>query len=408
MRVLFVHQNFPGQFRHLAAALAQAGHEVRALAIVPRLELPRVTTLKYTPARSSTRGIHPWAVDFESKVIRAEACARKMTELDRAGFVPDLVIGHPGWGETWLVKQVWKATRMLSFQEFYYGADLDFDPEFSGGGPENAWRFCLKNACLLPGLDSMDWGLSPTEWQRAQFPAKYQDRISVVFDGIDTELVCPRSLDSLSLGTPKLTLSRGEEIVTFVNRNLEPYRGYHSFMRALPRLFELRPKARVVIVGGDETGYGAAPEHGSWRQKFFAEVRERVDTERIHFVGKLVYGTLIDLFRITTCHVYLTYPFVLSWSMLEAMSAGALVLGSRTPPVEEVIVDGENGLLVDFFDTEAIACRLAEVLETRERFDSMRRAARRTVVERYALRPCLEKQIALAHAVCKGELPPKK
>jgi glycosyltransferase involved in cell wall biosynthesis len=407
MRVLFIHQNFPGQFRHLAGALAQAGDEVRALAIVPRLQLPGVTTLSYAPARGNTRGIHPWAIDFETKAIRAEACMRKMGELEAAGFLPDLVIGHPGWGETWLVKEVWPAARLLLLQEFYYGADLNFDPEFIIPGRETACRFRLKNACLLPGLDSMDWGVSPTHYQRAQFPAQYRERISVVFEGIDTELVCPRRVTSLSLGTPPVTLAGDEEIVTFVNRNLEPYRGYHSFMRALPRLFELRPKARVVIVGGDEVGYGTAPERGTWRQKFLAEVRERVDLTRIHFVGKLPYATLIDLFRISRCHVYLTYPFVLSWSMLEAMSAGALVVGSRTGPVEEVISDGENGVLVDFFDSQALAVKTAEVLASPERFDSMRRAARRTVLERYALSHCLPQQLELARAVCARQSPPR-
>jgi glycosyltransferase involved in cell wall biosynthesis len=406
MRVLFIHQNFPGQFPHLASALAQQGHEVRALAISVRRQLPGVATTTYTPNRGNARGIHPWAIDFESKVIRAQACANKMAELAAGGFVPDLVIGHSGWGETWLVKQVWKDTRVLSFQEFYYGADLDFDAEFSRPSRESASRLWVKNACMLPGLEAMDHGLSPTRFQWSQFPARYRDRISVVFDGIDTELACPRPIDSLRLGTPALTLQRGEHIVSFVNRTLEPYRGYHTFMRALPRLFELSPKARVVIVGGDDAGYGAAPEQGTWREKFYAEVHERVDPTRVHFLGKLPYAALLDLFRITACHVYLTYPFVLSWSMLDAMSTGALVVGSRTAPVEEVIVDGENGLLVDFFDSDALAARIAEVLDAPQRFASMRLAARRTVLERYALSQCLPRQIALAHAVCQGQPPP--
>jgi glycosyltransferase involved in cell wall biosynthesis len=406
MRVLFIHQNFPGQFRHLAAALAKAGHEVKALAIVPRLSLPGVTTLTYAPARGNTRGVHPWAVDFETKAIRAEACAKKMVELERTGFVPDLVIGHPAWGETWLVKEVWSGARVLLLQEFFYGADLNFDPEFSTPGKDMAYRFRLKNACLLPGLESMDWGMSPTVYQHAQFPARYREQISVVFEGIDTDVVSPKSVANVSVGNPPEVLTRGEEIVTFVNRNLEPYRGYHSFMRALPRLFELRPQARVVIVGGEEAGYGSVPAEGTWREKFFEEVRDRVDVTRIHFVGKVPYKILIDLFRISTCHVYLTYPFVLSWSMLEAMSAGALVVGSRTGPVEEVITDGENGLLVDFFDTDAMAARIAEVLASPERFESQRKAARRTVVDRYALSQCLPRQVQLAEAVCEGRPPP--
>ncbi|MEO8183850.1 MAG: glycosyltransferase family 4 protein [Deltaproteobacteria bacterium] len=404
MKILFIHQNFPGQFRHLAPALAREGHELRALAISPRAEIPGVQNVRYAPARNSSPHIHPWARDFESKTIRADACGAKMLELRASGFAPDLVIGHPGWGETWLVKDVWPAAPLVCLQEFYYGADLNFDPEFQLGA-EEALRLRVKNACVLPGLDSMDWGVSPTGWQRAQFPAVYRDKISVVFEGIDTDRVCPKPIASLRLGQPAITLHRGEEIVTFVNRNLEPYRGYHCFMRALPRLFELRPQARVVLVGGDQVGYGAAPPQGTWRQIFFDEVRARIDPARVHYVGQIPYPTLIDLFRISACHVYLTYPFVLSWSMFEAMSAGALVLGSRTGPLEEVLEDGKNGLLVDFFDSDALAARMAEALAHPERFAPLREAARRTVVERYALSECLPKQLALAHAVASGRRP---
>jgi glycosyltransferase involved in cell wall biosynthesis len=406
MRVLFLHQNFPGQFLHLAKGLAQAGHEVRAVAISPRLALPGVSVTRYAPARGSTRGIHPWAIDFETKAIRAEACARKLCELDAAGFTPDLIIGHPGWGETWLVKEVWPATRLLCLQEFFYGADLNFDPEFPMPARDGAFRFRLKNNCLLPGLDGMDWGMSPTLWQQQQFPERYRSRISVAFEGIDTDLVCPGPADTLSVASPPVTLSRGDELVTFVNRNLEPYRGYHTFMRALPGLFQRRPDARVVIVGGDEAGYGAAPPSGTWRERFLDEVRERIDLRRVHFVGKLPYNALLDLFRISRCHVYLTYPFVLSWSMLEAMSTGAIVVGSRTGPVEEVIVDGDNGLLVDFFDADALASRVADVLAAPDRYQPLRERARRTILERYALQRCLPRQIAIAQAVCRGESPP--
>lgn len=406
MRVLFLHQNFPGQFSHLSRALAQQGHEVRALAISPRLSIPGVDVVRYAPTRNSTRGIAPWAVDFETKTIRAEACARKMAELDAEGFVPSIVVGHHGWGETWLVKDVWPEVPLLCLKEFYYGADLNFDPEFPHPGRDGAYRFSLKNFGLLPALDTMDWGMSPTRWQRAQFPERWRDRISVAFEGIDTEAASPQPLAALMLGDPPLRIEAGDEIVSFVSRALEPYRGYHSFMRSLPRLLELRPRARVVIVGGDANGYGAAPGTGTWRERFLDEVRERIDLSRVFFVGRVPHADLINLFRLTSCHVYLTYPFVLSWSMLEAMSAGALVVGSRTGPVEDVIVDGDNGLLVDFFDSEAIARRLAEVLADPERFRPLRERARQTVLERFSLERCVPRQVALVHAVSRRELPP--
>jgi glycosyltransferase involved in cell wall biosynthesis len=406
MRILLLHQNFPGQFSHLARALAQEGHAVRALAISPRLAIPGVDVVRYVPARNSTRGIAPWAVDFETKSIRAEASARKMAELDAEGFVPDIVIGHHGWGETWLVKDVWPAVPLLCLKEFYYGADLNFDPEFPYPGRDGAYRFRLKNFGLLPALDTMDWGMSPTTWQQRQFPERYRSKISVAFEGIDANVASPRPSAGLTLGSPPVRLEPGDEIVSFVSRALEPYRGYHSFMRALPRLLELRPRARVVIVGGDANGYGASPSTGTWRERYLSEVRERIDSSRVHFVGMLPHGDLIELFRLTSCHVYLTYPFVLSWSMLEAMSTGALVVGSRTGPVEDVIVDGENGLLVDFFDPEGLARRVAEVLAEPQRFAALRARARETVLERFALERCVPRQLALVHAVSRRELPP--
>jgi glycosyltransferase involved in cell wall biosynthesis len=405
MRVLFIHQNFPAQFRYLAPALAARGHEVRALAITPRYALPGVHVHQYSTGDQVAKG-HPWSLDFEAKTVRSIACAKKMAELRVAGFQPDVVVGHPGWGETWMVKDVWPNTRVLAFQEFFYGNDLNFDPEFPENEQEARFRIRVKNASLLPGLDSMDWGLSPTDWQRAQFPSDYRKRISVIFDGVDTEKICPARVPSLTLGTPEITLHEDEEIVTFVNRNLEPYRGYHIFMRALPRLLQLRPRARIVIVGGDGVSYGSPPPRGNWRDRFLAEVRERIDLSRVHFVGMLPYGQLIQLFRIARCHVYLTYPFVLSWSMIEAMSTSALVIGSRTAPVQEVISDGENGLLIDFFDPEAIATRTAEALEHPERFTALRERARQTVVQRYDLhRHCLPRLIELVQTLANGEVP---
>jgi glycosyltransferase involved in cell wall biosynthesis len=406
VRILFIHQNFPAQFCHVAPALTQLGHSVHALGMTIRAQLPGVQHHIYKVARGTTKGVHPWVVDFETKTIRAEAAARKLLDLKNADFIPDLVVGHPGWGETWLVKEIWPSVPVLAFQEFFYGADMGFDPEFGAAEDERLWRTRIKNANILVGLDSMDWGLSPTAWQRQQFPERYRDRISVIFDGIDTALISPDPNTTVSIGTPPVTLKHGDEMVLFVSRNLEPYRGYHRFMRALPKVFQLRPQARVVIVGGDEPGYGSVPKQGTWRQQFFAEVKSRIDPTRVHFLGRVPHATLLALYRIAACHVYLTYPFVLSWSMIESMSAGGLIVGSRTPPVEEFVVHGENGLLVDFFDHDALATQVAEVLANPASFAALRVAARRSVVERYDLRRvCLPKQLELIENVAQRRVP---
>jgi glycosyltransferase involved in cell wall biosynthesis len=248
-------------------------------------------------------------------------------------------------------------------------------------------------------------GISPTHWQASIFPERFRKRITVVHDGIDTDVVCPNPNVRLTLLTEqgeKLTLSREDEVITFVNRNLEPYRGYHIFMRALPDILQRRPKARVLIVGGDQVSYAAPPDpekygNRSWKQIFIDEVRPRIadkDWARVHFLGNVPYQAFVSLLQLSSVHVYLTYPFVLSWSLLEAMSAGCAIVASNTQPVREVIEDDKTGRLVDFFDVAGLAESVCSLLDAPE--DRLRLGvnARAFVREHYDLRRvCLPRQI---------------
>lgn len=394
MRILFVHQNFPGQFKHLVAALAAAGHEVIALAITGQ-NMPGVRLVPYKPVRASTPGIHPWVTDTETKTIRGESCALKAEWLKDQGFTPDVIVGHPGWGEMLFLKDIWPRVPQLHFLEFYYhptGADVGFDPEFSQEKWQVQARIRSKNAVGLLSLNSMDAAYSPTHWQKSSYPDSYHGLIDVVHDGIDTDALTPNPYASGKLGD--LPIRAGMEIVTFVNRNLEPYRGYHSFLRALPRLQALRPQAIFLVVGADGVSYGAAPPAGqTWKNIFLEEMGDRIDRSRLFFLGNVPYPTFVNILRISAVHLYLTYPFVLSWSMMEAMSCGALVVGSRTQPVEEVLEHGQNGLLVDFFDYDGIADRVAEGLANPQRYLPLRANARQTIIDRYDLRRhCLPRQ----------------
>ena len=386
MKILFIHQNFPGQFRQLAPALAAAGHEVHALAIADH-GAPGVVLHRYgvkAPAPGEA-GPHPWLRDAQAKVLRGQAAMQAMAALDTQGFVPDLVVANPGWGEALCVKDVWPHTRLLCLMEFFYaaeGLDAGFDPEFTSISLDDRGRLRLKNLALLEALLSMDAGVAPTRWQHDSLPEHMRSKVGVIFDGIDTDMVRPDPGASIRLGSG-LTLRAGDPVLSFVSRNLEPYRGFHVFMRALPELLARSPEAHVVIVGGDGVSYGAAPAGGgSWRRQLLAELRGRLDMSRLHFVGRVAYRDYLQLLQVSAVHCYLTYPFVLSWSCIEAMSAGCHVVGSRTAPVTEFIEHGRNGSLVDFFDTAALANALAQGLAQRADLQALRQRARDTAIER--------------------------
>ena len=371
MKILFIHQNFPGQFKYLAPALVQQGHTVVAMTMqkTEAKEWQGVRLAPYTATRGTTPKVHPWISDFETKTIRAEACFRAALRMRAKGLNPDLIVSHHGWGESLFLKDVWPQAKLAIYCEFYYhplGADVGFDPEFPVKDEGEVCRLRLKNLNNLLHFEAADAGISPTHWQASTFPEPFRSKITVVHDGIDTEAVAPNLAVSLTLnGNIKLT--RADEVITFVNRNLEPYRGYHIFMRTLPELFKRRPQARVLIVGADDVSYGARPEEGKkWKDIFASEVRPQIsdaDWARVHFLGHIPYQHFIPLLQLSTVHVYLTYPFVLSWSLLEAMSVGCAIVASDTQPLREAIRHDDTGRLVDFFDVPGLANEVCALLD---------------------------------------------
>lgn len=410
MQVLFVHKNFPGQFLHLAPAMAARGHKVYALAINKHPAPENVTVALYPPPPTqpaSGARIHAWCADFERNVSHGEVAAEAAFELRKIGVNPDVICAHEGWGGPLYIKDVWPKAKLLTWFEFYYkpyGGFMSFDPEFTPrDAPKLPMYIRTRNASTLLNLENADRGISATHFQKSVFPMAFHQMISVCHEGIDTHEICPDPAAIVNLPNG-VSLSKRDEVVTFVSRDLEPVRGYHQFMRALPGILKHRPRARVLIVGGSGVSYGSPPPSGkSWRDIYYAEVKDRVDESRIHFLGTQPREVLTKILQVSSVHVYLTYPHVLSWSCLEAMSCGAVVVGSATEPVMEVVEHEKNGLLVDFFSTESLVAAVCGVFEHPSRMSHLGIAARKTIVSRFDLKTvCLPRQIEIIESIVGG------
>lgn len=372
MKILFVHPYFPGPFAALAATLAaDAAHTVLAL-VAAQAEPPApwqgVTLVACPPPRASVEGLHPWLQEAERQTLRGEAACHAALQLQAQGFTPDVIVAHPGWGDSLFLKEVWPQARLGLYAELFYqpgSIAAGFDPEFPAPGLLAGAALRLKNLPHCLHWQEAQAVISPTQWQADTFPPALRQHITVIRDGIDTAAIAPHPNISITLND-HLVLTRAHEVVTFASRTLEPCRGFHVLMRSLPPLLRLRPQAHVVIVGGTEGGYGPRPDSGqNWRELLVQELQPQMDAAewaRVHFVGQVPHASLIGLLQASSVHIYLSYPFVLGRSLLEAMSVGCAVVGSNTAPVREVLQHGETGLLVDFFDASALAATVAQLL----------------------------------------------
>ncbi len=395
MRILFLHSNFPAQFRHLATVLAKdPSHQVVFGTMRQEGAIPGVMKALYKPARDVSPQTHHYVRSLESAVLQGQAVCRMAQSLKTNGFEPDVVYGHSGWGPPLFIKDVFPNAELLCYFEWYYhahGSDSDFDPS----DPlqlDDELRIRVKNAPILLDIASCDRGLSPTNWQRQQFPPELRQKITVLHDGVDTSFFQPNPGAKLILPAANLNLSHVDELITYVARGMEPYRGFPQFMEAVSIIQKHRPNCHVVVVGEDRVAYGKPlPDGKTYKQQMLETLP--LDLSRLHFTGPLPYSQYLQVLQASSVHIYLTRPFVLSWSMLEAMSVGCLVVGSSTAPVTEVIEEGVNGLLVDFFSPEAIAERVDEVFAHPDRMADLRARARETIQARYDLATLLPQHL---------------
>ena len=389
MKYLFIHQNFPAQYKHVVQHLAsQRRNQVYFITQPNENAMSGVHKVTYPKDQRGPVNCHAFTAELDRAIFSGASVADRCRGLRDQGFRPDLIVGHCGWGETLFVKDVFPDVPLLANFEFYYhshGVDVNFDPEFTSIFNDPS-RLRMHNGIILMAFQSADWGHSATQWQRNLHPVEMRPRISVLHEGVNTDLARPNPKARFTLPGSGQVLTRRDEVVTYVARNLEPYRGFHIFMRALPQLLRRRKRAQVVIVGGDGVSYGAPPPpRSSFREMMLQELGAKLDLTRVHFVGRLDYGAYLNLLQVSSVHVYLTYPFVLSWSFIEAMACGCLVIGSATPPVLEVLRDGSNGLTVDFFAHKQLSRRIEAALAQPEPMQALRKAARATAVKQFDL-----------------------
>jgi glycosyltransferase involved in cell wall biosynthesis len=380
VKYLFVHQNFPGQYLHFVRhLLTDPANEVVFISEANQNTIPGVRRVAYQMPKPAQDEVHPNARDFDLGARRAEIVARTAANLQRLGFTPDIIIGHHGWGELLDLPDVWPDVPMLGYFEFYYrteGQDVNFDPEF----PVEPGRFArirAMNAVNLLALSLDQQGQTPTRFQRTRYPDWAQKRIRVLPEGARLDLCKPDpAIMKRTLTVGDFKVGPREKLVTFVARNLEPYRGFHTMMRALPRILA-RTDTRVVMVGGNDVSYGARLANSTWREHFTRELNGRADLSRVLFPGQVPYEIYLKLLQRSNAHVYLTYPFVASWSLREALACGCAVVGADVEPVSEFITSGENGVLTPCLDPEALADRVLEVLEDKSLNRRIREGARR-------------------------------
>jgi glycosyltransferase involved in cell wall biosynthesis len=388
--VLFVHNNFPAQFRGLVEALLARGVPCAAIGSATAPGVEGMPLGRYATRRGTTEGIFPFAVRAEADLIRGADALRVGRSLKDAGLDPQVIVGHPGWGETVFLDELWPDAKRVMFSEFFYkgrGLDIDFDEEFFQTTEQAVLAGKAKNAVMTLALAEADVIVTPTEFQGSVLPAVFRPRLRVIHEGVDTDAIRPgppgASAEPFALPDGRV-IAPGAPVITYANNHMEPLRGLHIFARALPRLMAEVPDAQVLMFGADAPRpYGGSPPDGrTWREVIFEGLE--IDAGRLHFLGKAPHEQMLAALRLSAVHVYYTYPFVLSWSLVEAMASGCYVIASDTPPLHDAIEDGVNGRLLPFFDVDALAQAMIDACRDPAASAALRAAARATAVAKFS------------------------
>lgn len=405
MNILFIHRSYPAQFKYLSTVLAMdAKNKVVFITEEEGSQMGNLPVHKilYKPQEININNFNPYTINYESAVLHGQAVSQKLIELKNAGFKPDIIIGFSAWGSSMFVKEIFPDVPFVLYCEWFAqpeGSKLGFDDK-----PvtlEGKVKLRCDNATVLTALSNFDVGISPTKWQKSQFPEEYQKKIHVVHDGIDTGRLTPDEAVKFLIPDKNLELTTKDEVITYGTRGFEPTRGFPQFMEALAILLKKRPNAHFVIAGNDTVHYSERKDK-TYKQIMLEKLGLEKSEEfkkRVHFVGTLPFEEYRKFLQVSSVHVYLTYPFVLSWSILEAMSSGCCVVGSNTAPVKEVVEDNYNGLLTDFFDVDMLVEKIEYALDNREEMKNLRQNARQTVIDKYDLTKTLSLQLQIIQSL---------
>lgn len=395
MKFLFSHRNFPAQFRHILIELGKdpSNEIIFITGTKNNNEIQGVKKLVYKTKRKVPDDCHRYLKQYENAIIHGQAAAEIAIGLRKSGFVPDVIYAHP-WGNSMFFKDIFPQSPLINFCEWYYNiknTDIDFVDKTITEDKKAMTR--CRNSQLALDMLACDKGIAPTQWQKLQFPEELHNKIEVIHDGIDTDYFIPNNDAILKIPDTNLELSAKKKIVTYATRGMEPYRGFPQFMEMAEQLLKKCPDVHIVIGGEDRVCYGTKLKKGTFKEMMLQKLD--LDMSRVHFTGALPYGEYKKLLQISSVHVYLTFPFVLSWSMLEAMSSGCCLVASKTAPVEEVIKDNQNGFLVDFFDINELLDKVEFVLNNQDKVKIIRQNARQTIIDKYDLKKLLPKHIEL-------------
>ncbi|KZR72334.1 D-inositol 3-phosphate glycosyltransferase [Prochlorococcus marinus str. MIT 1313] len=389
MRLLLVHQNFPGQFRDLSPALCDKEHELKAIGCSQRPCDSRIEVLRYEHGDHQLNGAHNQTTEVDDWIRRSEKVAELAMSLKERGWAPDVILAHPGWGEAMLLREVFPASPLIIWPELWLKANhlgLDAEQQLS---VQQMHYLRTKNWLVDGAMADATIAVLPTHYQANSFPARWRNKIRVIHEGVPEAMLKIPRLQQLALGNG-ITLGPEVPVVTFISRNLEPMRGFHTFMRALPALLRHHPEVQIVVVGGDEVSYSSAPDNNqSWRQVMLSELSGQFDLKRVHLFGRIPHEQLVKLYRRSNLHIYLSNAFVLSWSLLEVMACGTPVLAQANPMMEELIKPGVNGALWRGHHPESLAMAIVELLNQQEQLNQWGEAGKLHLQPTYLQSHCI-------------------